>query len=64
MTIAELKTSVLLNQSDENGKICPECGTDMEEGSCPECDNLDKELGDLDEDAPEGLSESDEDWIR
>jgi len=61
MTIAELKTSIILNLSDEDAKICPECGSDMEEGICSECDDLDEKSG---EGELEGLSEKDEDWIQ
>lgn len=63
MNIAELKTSTLLNQTDEDSKICTECGADMEEGACPECNDLDEEL---EEGELEGLSDKnkDEDWIQ
>lgn len=61
MTIAELKTSTLLNQSDEDNKKCADCETDMEEGICPECDIIKEDLGGKE---IEELSGKDEDWIQ
>ena len=42
MTIAKLRTSTLLNQADEDTKICTDCGADIEEGVCPGCNDLDE----------------------
>ena len=43
MTITKkLRTSTLLNQADEDTKICTDCGADIEEGVCPGCNDLDE----------------------
>lgn len=61
MATSKLKTSAAINQDDdkldESEDVCPECGSEMEDEMCPECDIID----DLDEKSP---TESDEDWVQ
>ncbi|MCL5004859.1 MAG: hypothetical protein M1170_02880 [Patescibacteria group bacterium] len=61
MVTSELKTATVVNQDDDNldesDDVCSGCGSELEEGVCPECDAID----DL-EKSP--LESDDEDWVK
>jgi hypothetical protein len=63
MAMAEFKTAAIINQrGDEEDDVCLECGSKLEDGTCPGCDTD----GGLDEDEPSletGEGEEDENWI-
>lgn len=62
MNTTELKIPSQTKRDDEDEKeeICPECGSEMENGMCPECDATDE----TDDDYPPETEGDEEDWVQ